>query len=186
MAKMTGFEKYFVNRRGERFFEKLIDDLETSGTLKITGNSRILELGGGNGALSSLIYKRYQPASYTFTDYDPDQLALAQESMKERFGEVPESFTFQQADAADLVYKNGSFDLVIAHLILHHLGGTDAIFSGLNEISRVLVPGGTFLYTEFSHKKEIRAKLTEMSYAITYKKGLHRENVVAVKQTAKN
>ncbi len=94
MAKMTGFEKYFVNRRGERFFEKLIDDLETSGTLKITGNSRILELGGGNGALSSLIYKRYQPASYTFTDYDPDQLALAQESMKERFGEVPRIFHF--------------------------------------------------------------------------------------------
>ncbi|MCL5874493.1 MAG: class I SAM-dependent methyltransferase [Candidatus Thermoplasmatota archaeon] len=182
MAELSRFEKFFVNRRGESSFMKLTGDLESSGVLRIDDKSRVLELGGGNGAFSSLIYNKFRPASFTLTDYDPDQISLAKETLEKKFGTLPSTFILQQADARHLVFENNSFDMVLAHLILHHLGGLEDIFEGLKEVSRVLVPGGAFIYAEFAHKKEIRAKLTEMGFVISFRKGFHRETVVAIKQ----
>src|SRR5205823_1606596 len=45
----------------------------------------------------------------------------------------------QVADAEQLPYPDGSFDLAVGHAILHHLPSPDA---ALAELFRVLAPGG--------------------------------------------
>jgi SAM-dependent methyltransferase len=45
-----------------------------------------------------------------------------------------------RADAEQLPFADGAFDLVFGHAVLHHLPGLDA---ALSEFARVLAPGGT-------------------------------------------
>ncbi|MEM3214444.1 MAG: class I SAM-dependent methyltransferase, partial [Conexivisphaerales archaeon] len=75
MAKLSTIEKWFVNRRGESYFEKFLRKIKESGTVNLDNSSKILELGGGNGALSSLLYERFHPLSITLTDFDQEQVA---------------------------------------------------------------------------------------------------------------
>ncbi|MDG7039596.1 MAG: class I SAM-dependent methyltransferase [Nitrososphaerota archaeon] len=181
MPELSRIEKWFVNKRGEGYFEKLLSRMKESGAVKVGNNSKILELGAGNGALSSLLYEQFHPLSITLTDFDQDQVATARKRMEDRFGRVPDVITIEQADATNLRYQNNTFDLVVAHLILHHLGKLENIFTGLGEIHRVLVPDGAFIYVEFAHKKEIRRRLGELGFNISYRKGFHRETVIATK-----
>ncbi|MEM0141328.1 MAG: class I SAM-dependent methyltransferase [Thermoplasmatales archaeon] len=182
MARMTAFEKWFVNRRGEQTFVKLLTELEKAAVVHIDNNSRILELGGGNGAFSSMLFDRYHPRLVILTDLDPDQVAVARSLLKKKYGSLPNSFNLGQADATHLPYKNESFDIVVAHLILHHLGTKEEVFLGLDEISRVLASHGQFIYAEFEHKNEIREHLSHSGFEISFRKvGIQREVVVAVK-----
>lgn len=152
--------------------------------MRIEGRTRILELGGGNGALPALMYHRYHPSSYTLTDYDPEEILLARVKLERRFGGLPKSLIVKDADATHLDFSDNTFELVIAHLILHHLGGVYSIFAGLNEISSVLAPGGSFLYNEFVHKKDIRKKIIAVGFTVSYRNGLHRETVLATKPSS--
>jgi len=184
VPELSRIEKWFVNKRGEGYFEKLLFRMKESGAVKVGNNSRILELGAGNGALSSLLYEKFHPLSITLTDFDQDQVATARKRLEDKFGGVPDVITIERADATNLRYQNNTFDLVVAHLILHHLGKLENIFTGLGEIHRVLVPDGAFIYVEFAHKQEIRRHLGELGFNISYRKGFHRETVIATKSSS--
>lgn len=184
MTKLSPLEKFFVNRRGKWSFNRLVSKMKDSSAVKIDGDTRILELGGGNGVLSHLLYENYHPSSIYLTDFDQDQVDLARSYLKGEFGDIPEAFMLQQADASKLKYEDGSFEVVIARMILHHLGRIENIFAGLNEIARVLVPDGTLILVEFAHKREITEHIEELGFTIVYRKGLHSETVIAVKGLA--
>ncbi|MEM3497735.1 MAG: class I SAM-dependent methyltransferase [Conexivisphaerales archaeon] len=181
MAKLSTIEKWFVNRRGESYFEKFLRKIKESGTVNLDNSSKILELGGGNGALSSLLYERFHPLSITLTDFDQEQVATARKRLEDKFGKVPETINIQQADATHLQYQDGTFDLVVAHLVLHHLGKLKDIYTGLEEVHRVLRASGTFVYVESKYKQEIRKHLEEMGFEIPYRKGFYQETVIATK-----
>jgi len=178
---MSPWEKFFVNRRGEGSFNGLISRMADSGVVIIGNSSRVLELGGGKGTFSSLLYERYHPKTVFLTDYDQDQINLARNLLMNKFGKIPGNLVLEQADASHLKYEDDSFDVVVARMILHHIGKLEDIFRGLDEIHRVLVPGGAFVYVEFDHKTGIREHLTDKGYTIAYRKGLHSETVIAVK-----
>jgi ubiquinone/menaquinone biosynthesis C-methylase UbiE len=169
MPEMTRFEKYFINRRGSRSYRKMLDRMESSGQLPLAPSSQVLELGAGNGALSVLIHERYHPARVCVTDYDPEQVVVAKQHMESYFGAIPPSIVVERGDASRLAYADGTFDLVIAHHVLHHLGPLKEIFQGLDEIARVLRPGGRLLYVEMFHKRKIREHLTERGFSIVFR-----------------
>ncbi len=179
---MSPWEKFFVNRRGEGSFNRLISKMAYSGVVRIGNSSRVLELGGGKGTFSSLLYERYHPKIVFLTDYDQDQVNLARNYLVNKFGKIPDDLVLQQADASHLKYEDDSFDVVVARMILHHLGELKDIYSGLDEINRVLLPGGVFVYVEFAHKREIRKHLAELGFNVHFRKGLHSETVIAVKR----
>lgn len=56
------------------------------------------------------------------------------------------NLSFLRADAERLPFEYGSFDVVVAHSILHHLPSWRTV--GLDEICRVLDPSGTLLFYE--------------------------------------
>ncbi len=59
-----------------------------------------------------------------------------------RLKELGLSVTGQTADAADLPFADGSFDVVAAHYMLYHVPNTE---QALREFNRVLRPGGTLV-----------------------------------------
>lgn len=188
MPEMSNAEKFFVNRHGTRSVSRVLDKLDRTGQLPLTTTSEVLELGAGNGKLSLLVNERYHPAHIRLTDYDPDQLGVARKSVEKEYGSIPTPLLLERADATRLQYANETFDLVVAHQILHHLGNVPDILRGLNEIHRVLRPGGRFFYVEMFHKRAIREHLARLGFSLTFRKRALRlfataDVVVAVKPT---
>ena len=168
MPEMTRAEKAFVNRRTTRSLSRLLNRVERSSPLSLSSAAQVLELGGGNGRLSLLINERYHPARIHLTDYDPDQLAVAKHNVELQYGSIPPSIVLEQGDATRMQYANDSFDLVIAHYVLHHLGKVPDILRGLDEIYRVLRPNGRLFYVETFHKRAIRDHLGGMGFSTVY------------------
>lgn len=190
MPEMTRFEKHFVNRRGTRSYSRMLNRMERKGGIQVGPSSQVLELGAGNGVLSALVHERYRPARLCVTDYDPEQVLVAKKSLESRFGTLPSSMVVERGDACHLEYADGTFDLVMAHHVLHHLGSTEEIFRGLDEIARVLRPGGRLLYVEMFHKRLIREHLAERGFTTVYHERAWRifnlaDVVIAIRPPAK-
>jgi ubiquinone/menaquinone biosynthesis C-methylase UbiE len=168
MPEMTRFEKSLVNRRGDRFFLRLLDRIDHDGGLVLPPGAAVLELGAGNGTLSALLYERYHPAKVYATDFDPEQLQVARQNLGRKWGALPEGFAVERADAAHLAFPNATFDLVVAHLMLHHVGSESEERQALREITRVLKPGARFLYVEMIRKWLVREELTRLGYRVLF------------------
>ncbi|WP_233498931.1 class I SAM-dependent methyltransferase [Blastococcus sp. TF02A-26] len=97
----------------------------------------MLELGGGSGAMAAETIRRYPDCELTVTDLDPAMVAATEQ----RFTDEPR-VTVRQADATALPFADGSFDVVVSFLMLHHVIEWRR---ALDEVSRVLRPGGHFV-----------------------------------------
>ncbi|MCZ2818008.1 class I SAM-dependent methyltransferase [Modestobacter sp. VKM Ac-2984] len=120
----------------------------------VTARGAVLELGSGSGAMAAETIRRHPECQLTVTDVDPAMVTAAQR----RFADEPQ-VTVRQADASGLPFADGSFDVVVSYLMLHHV---IAWRQALGEVSRVLRPGGQFVgydvaaapLTEWAHRAE--------------------------------
>ena len=102
----------------------------------------ILEIGCGSGYSASLICKE-EPKSYTGIDIMPEQLKRAEALC------IPNA-RFLQEDAADLRrFPDGSFDMIVDFMILHHVEGWRSF---INEAFRVLRCGGEMYINDLTRK----------------------------------
>ncbi|MGC0250468.1 MULTISPECIES: class I SAM-dependent methyltransferase [unclassified Pseudactinotalea] len=97
----------------------------------------VLEIGGGSGAMAAELGRTNRQIRLTVTDLDPAMVRAA----RQRLVQLPHAVVYQ-ADATQLPYGNGSFDVVMSFLMLHHVIDWE---SAVNEACRVLRPGGMFL-----------------------------------------
>jgi len=103
--------------------------------------ARVLEVGCGPGHLSTRLAREHG-LDVTGLDLDPAMIGRARanaERVGEGFGRLP---SFLVGDAASLPFPDGSFDLVVSTLSMHHWADPTA---GMAEIGRVLGPGGKAL-----------------------------------------
>jgi ubiquinone/menaquinone biosynthesis C-methylase UbiE len=92
----------------------------------------ILEVGAGTGANAPF----YAPSAHViFTEPDA--------AMRRRLS--ARGLTAQDADAAALPFPDASFDAVVATLVLCTVPSPERV---LDEVARVLKPGGTFAFLE--------------------------------------
>lgn len=103
----------------------------------VTPQGAILELGSGSGVMAAETIRRHPDCELTIVDIDPAMVAAAQR----RFADEPR-VTVRQADATQLPFADGSFDVVVSYLMLHHVLEWGRAFE---EVSRVLRPGGRFV-----------------------------------------
>lgn len=106
----------------------------------ITGK-KVLEISCGHGGGASYLVRTLQPAEYVGLDFNPDGIRFC----KKRHAAVP-ALSFVPGDAEHLPFPDSSFDTVI-NVEASHCYGDFPRF--LNEVSRVLRPGGDFLYADF-------------------------------------
>lgn len=106
---------------------------------------RLLEVGCGPGRLSILLARRYG-LDVTGIDLDPGMIQRARANA-ERSGNGGERRpSFLVGDVSSLAFPDGSFDVVVSTLSMHHWADPTA---GLTEIGRVLRPNGRALVWDF-------------------------------------
>ncbi len=166
LAKLSSIGKFFVNRSNERNSSRFFDSIRSH--LVLDEDSDCLEIGAGRGSLSYLVFQHYHPRSIALTDYDPSQVEGARATFEARLGVIPPNVEFRCADALSLPFEKDAFDAVFGMVVLHHLEERDWQFrnvpKALDEIQRVLRPGGSFCYTELFNKNRIRNYLTNAAF----------------------
>ena len=99
----------------------------------LRGSKHVLDVGCGEGQISRLAHS----LGAQVTGVDP---TWAQVSVAAQRAAGP---AYARAGAAHLPFADNSFDAVIACLVFEHIEAVDA---AINEVARVLEPGGKFLF----------------------------------------
>jgi SAM-dependent methyltransferase len=100
---------------------------------------RVLEVGCGHGGGASYLTRTHHPAYYTGLDLNPAGIEFCRNRHQ-----IP-NLDFVRGNAEDLPLPDESFDAVINVESSHCYPHLDVF---LNEVARVLSPGGHFLYTD--------------------------------------
>ncbi len=106
-------------------------------------NDRVLDVCTGTGEVAMLLMKEIgKEGSITGVDFCEDMLKIAKEKIGER-----ENLSFVVANAKDMTFPDGTFDLVTVAFGMRNIPDTAA---AIREIRRVLKPGGRFLTLELT------------------------------------
>lgn len=130
----TPFRKWLLEHVTKKYYFEYFDELK---------NKVVLEIGCGSGPGTKMILKYFSPRKILATDLDPRQIALARKNF------INKKVDFEIADATKLNYHDNSFDAVFDYGVIHHLPSPEWR-ECLNEIYRVLKPGGKVLLYDIS------------------------------------
>jgi len=100
----------------------------------------IVDLGAGSGILSSLLVDHYPDSKITAVDYSPNMCAVAAQKP---------GFEVVCADARQLPFSDWSYRAVFSNCMLQWAPDYQRV---LQEVKRVLAPGGFFLLSTFGPK----------------------------------
>ena len=122
-------------------YRRVADEVAASlGPVATPEISAVLEIGSGPGELALEIARRLPGAEVVGIDLAEAMVDRA--TGRARAEGLAQRARFQLADAAALPLADGSFDVVVSTLSLHHWSDPAAVFA---EIGRVLRPGGVAL-----------------------------------------
>jgi ubiquinone/menaquinone biosynthesis C-methylase UbiE len=112
------------------------------------GDERVLDVGCGNGFLLVEAAKRLTTGKATGIDIwltDAGQQSGEAVWRNARLEGVADRIEVRDADARAVPFADGTFDVVLASLMLHHAGGAADRERVLREMARVVKPTGTVL-----------------------------------------
>ncbi len=121
----------------------------------LNGNSHVLDLACGTGTSAFFISDRYG-CKVTGIDISKDLIAVANEDLEKR--DDKGNLRFQVADALEIPFPDNTFDAVISQAFFILI---DEKERALEEILRVLKPGGYFGSLELSWFKTPPARVYE-------------------------
>ena len=102
---------------------------------------RVLEVACGRGGFSRLLASR--GASVCGADFSASAVAIAKEKLKVHRS-LAGGITYEQADAQNMPFNEGSFDIVVSCETIEHVPDPRA---AVREMYRVCKPGGTLFLT---------------------------------------
>jgi len=126
-----------------------------AGAVPLAGRE-VLEIGCGRGGGASYVARYLHPQRMVAIDLSARAVALC----RARFA-VP-GLSFEEGDAEQLPFGDGSFDAVL-NVESSHCYGRLPVF--LREVRRVLRPGGDFLYADFRPRGDVGAWLAALADA---------------------
>lgn len=130
--KMGTLQRLFVNSPiNSKIKTGHVGQVLTPGELH--GIASVLEIGCGSGLTAQALHARYG-MDVVGVDIDPVQIRLAAK-LRQPDGRL----RFVEGDACALPFCDGSFDLVVSLMVLHHIPDWGR---AINEIGRVLKSGG--------------------------------------------
>jgi ubiquinone/menaquinone biosynthesis C-methylase UbiE len=105
-----------------------------------TSNCTILDFGCGDGMMTSYVAQEFPKAQVTGVDPSPESIKVAQK--------LYSNITFD-VSTATMQFSDHQFDLVYAAGVFHHISFNQH-HHYMNEIFRVLKPGGVFVMFELN------------------------------------
>jgi ubiquinone/menaquinone biosynthesis C-methylase UbiE len=117
------------------------------------GVERVLDVGCGNGFLVNELAKRLTNGRAVGIDLWKTDAGHQTPHVARRnalLEGVAERVEIRNADARSMPFEDGTFDVIVSSLMLHHAGGDDDRKRVLGEMVRVLRPGGTILLYDVS------------------------------------
>jgi ubiquinone/menaquinone biosynthesis C-methylase UbiE len=108
--------------------------------IALMGQGEAVDLGCGPGDLALKLAQMAPGLQVTGIDLSDEMLAHA--DARARQAGLEERVSFRKGDVADIPFADNTLDLVVSTLSLHHWSDPVAV---LDEIARVLRPGGAFL-----------------------------------------
>lgn len=131
--------------------------------VKWTGTERVLDVGAGRGLLLIGAAKRLTSGHATGIDiWNAEDLsgngpeALLRNVELEK---VSAKTTVKSEDARAMDFADGGFDVVLSNLCLHNIYERAGRRRALEQIARVLSPGGVAVLSDFRHMREYAAAL---------------------------
>ena len=112
---------------------------------KLQPGERVLDVGCGTGTLA-IAAKKHVGADGSVTGVDPAAEMI--ERAIRKASRANADVAFRTAAAEELPFANGTFDVVLSSMMLHHLPG-ETRRAGAAEMKRVLKPGGRLLAIDF-------------------------------------
>ncbi len=159
------------NNESNRYSIQLYNHLATETDL--TGKN-IAEIGCGRGGGLSYIFKEYKPK--TALGVDLNKLAI---SFCKRYYKY-EGLSFIQGDAQNLSLEDNSCDVIFNVESSHRYPNMNAF---LGEVSRILRPGGYFLFTDFRFDygvDEMKESINNCSLTILKQREINKEVIAAL------
>ncbi|MCD4834324.1 MAG: class I SAM-dependent methyltransferase [Bacteroidales bacterium] len=138
------------NDEKNRYSAQLYNLVATGADIK---GKDILEVGCGRGGGLSYINRYLSPNSVTGVDLNKKAI----EFCKKHYSN--ERIKFLQANAQSLNFQDNAFDVVINVESSHRYSQMDKF---LDEVYRVLKPGGVFLFADFRHEIELEGLNTQL------------------------
>ena len=112
--------------------------LELIGTCDLSGK-KVLDIGCGRGGTVHVINKFYEPQAIVGVDLSPQAIVFCKEAHKHP------RISFCEGDAENLMFEDESFDVITNVESSHSYPDITAFYM---QVSRLLKPGGYFLYTD--------------------------------------
>ena len=130
----TASNSYDISARLQRFSGKnLMRLLPQESSIK--SNKTVLDLGSGTGFFTDILAEGY--ATVIGLDLSKQMLQFAKKSRSE-------NITWLEADAHKMPLQNNSVDLIYSNLVIQWCDPLDVL---LQEILRILKPGGSFVFS---------------------------------------
>jgi demethylmenaquinone methyltransferase/2-methoxy-6-polyprenyl-1,4-benzoquinol methylase len=114
----------------------------------IKRGENVLDICTGTGELAKLLLKKVGPeGSLTGADFCEDMIEIA----RKKLSPMPKNVTFVLSDARELAFPDKTFDVVTVSFGMRNVPDTAA---ALNEVKRVLKPGGRFFCLELTRPEK--------------------------------
>ena len=115
----------------------------------------VLEIGAGTGGATKSFLKELGDSfsTYTFTDISSGFFAKAEETFASYSSRMNFKVLDIEKDIEEQGFADGSFDLIIASLVLH---ATRNLADTLKNVRRLLKPGGYLLLLEITENEQMR------------------------------
>jgi len=155
----------------DRYSIQLYHHLASATEIK---NKDIVEIGCGRGGGLSYITENFSPASAKGVDLDKQAVSFCNRHY------TLDGLSFLQGDAQKLSLENHTCDVVINVESSHRYSDMTAF---LGEVSRILRPGGYFLFTDFRYDHEIENMKKELELSgmtVLKERFINREVVAAL------
>jgi cyclopropane fatty-acyl-phospholipid synthase-like methyltransferase len=152
------------SRRGKFVvWRQILDDL------KMRGDEQILDVGCGRGAVLLMAASRLTTGHATGIDLwrRQDQSGNAMEATRKNADAegVAGRVSLETADMTALPFAPGSFDLIVSSLAIHNVPGQEKRDRAIEEIIRVLRPGGRVAIADLRHIARYRERLEALGMA---------------------
>lgn len=157
-SRVALHQNFSTNKYG--WFKWVFDQID------LTEKKNILELGCGNGMLwKKNLYRIPDDISITLTDFSEGMVASAKNLVN-----GDSRFKYNIADAQNIPYESGEFDIVIANHMLYHMPDRK---KAISEIKRVLKDDGIFYSTTngINHMKDLKDIVISFDDSIQYSVG---------------